>query len=259
MGKIIDAHCHLEHLEASELPTFFSSFETNDMACVVASATERNNWDFYKKLEQEHPKQIKICYGIHPLAIDEFWETDLNRLEQYLPQSIAVGEIGLDFHKIFSQDNVNVMKLQMKVFERQIRLAQKYNKPIVVHCREAFRFIREILIYTKFDLHKVAFHCFVEDVSAAQWILSNGGHVSYSGILTFNKPGHTLETAQIAPLSQIFIETDSPYLAPTPFRGKQNSPFFVRYVAEKLAEIKQISFEDCVKVTAGNVHRFFKF
>ena len=95
MGKIIDAHCHLEHLEASELSTFFSGFETNDMACVVASATERNNWDFYKKLEQEHPKQIKVCYGIHPLAIDEFWETDLNRLEQYLPQSIAVGEIGL--------------------------------------------------------------------------------------------------------------------------------------------------------------------
>ena len=101
------------------------------------------------------------------------------------------------------------------------------------------------------------FHCFVEDGEAARWITGGGGQLSYSGVITFKRFGHTHETATLADLSQIVVETDSPYLTPVPFRGQQNTPFYVRYVAETLADIKQISYDECVRKTTDNARRFF--
>lgn len=255
---LIDAHCHLDHLSEEQISLLLATLLEKDLEGIIASGAKSSDWGFYKKLAEKH-SQVKVCYGIHPSEISDHWEQDLNLLETYLPQAVALGEIGLDFHGIFTQENVEMIKLQMKLFERQIRLANKYNLPIVIHCREAFSIVKEILLYTKFDLKRVMFHCFVEDMESAQWIISNGGYVSYSGILTFKKPGHTIETATFAPLSQIFIETDAPYLAPVPFRGKTNSPEYVRYVAQKLAEIKNVSVEEIVAQISKNVHQFFRF
>lgn len=255
---LIDAHCHFDHLSEAQVSLFLTTLYEKNLEAVIASGAKPADWGFYKKLAEKHA-QAKVCYGIHPSEISDHWEQDLDLLEKYLPQAVALGEIGLDFHGIFTQENVEVIKLQMKLFERQIRLAAKYDLPIVIHCRGAFSVIKEILLYTKFDLRRVMFHCFVEDMGAVQWIISNGGYVSYSGILTFKKPGYTIETAAFAPLSQIFIETDAPYLAPIPFRGKTNSPEYVRYVAQKLAEIKNISIEEIIFQTSKNVHQFFRF
>ncbi len=255
---LIDAHCHLDHLSEEQLSLFLSSLNEKNLESVVVAGTKLNNWDFYQNLSKLYP-QVKVCYGIHPTEITDHWEKDLALLEKYLPNAVAIGEIGLDFHGIFTTENIETMKLQMKIFERQIRLAQKYNLPIVIHCREAFPILKEIFLYTKFDLKQVMFHCFVENIESAQWIISNGGYVSYSGILTFKKSGHTTETATFAPLSQIFIETDTPYLTPIPFRGKTNSPEYVYYVAKKLSEIKNIPLEEVITQTTKNVHRFFKF
>lgn len=255
---LIDAHCHLDHLSEEQISLFLATLSEKKLEAIIASGAKPADWNFYKTLS-ENFSQVKVCYGIHPSEITEHWEKDLDLLEKYLPHAVALGEIGLDFHGIFSQENVGTIKLQMKLFERQIRLAKKYNLPIVIHCREAFSVVKEILLYTKFDLKRVMFHCFVENKEAAEWIISNGGYVSYSGILTFKKPGATVETATIAPLSQIFIETDAPYLAPIPFRGKTNSPEYVRYVTEKLAEIKNVSIEEIIAQTTKNVHQFFRF
>lgn len=255
---LIDAHCHLDHLTEEQVSLFLATLPEKNLETIIASGAKPEDWEFYKKLSEKY-LLVKVCYGIHPSEISDHWEQDLDLLETYLPQAVALGEIGLDFHGIFTQGNVEVIKLQMKLFERQIRLAAKYNLPIVIHCREAFSVVKEILLYTKFDLKRVMFHCFVEDMEAVQWIISNGAYLSYSGILTFKKPGHTIETATFAPLSQIFIETDAPYLAPIPFRGKPNSPEYVRYVAEKLAEIKNISVEEIITQTSKNVHQFFRF
>lgn len=253
---LIDAHCHLDHLSKEEAHDFLAHLTDKSLNCVITSAAREQDWAFYKELSSKHPG-MKVCYGIHPLDISEHWETDLNTLEKYAAEAVAIGEIGLDFHGIFRQENVSIMKLQMKLFERQIRVAQKFNLPIVIHCREAFTILKEILIYTKFNLKQAMFHCFVEGIENAQWVIQQGGFLSYSGILTFKKPGHTVETAVIAPLDQILIETDSPYLAPTPLRGKINSPENVHWVAQKLAEIKNISYEECAKITAKNAQKFF--
>lgn len=257
-AMLIDAHCHLDHLSIENASAFLEQLSNHSISYVVASAAKSHDWHFYRALSEKY-SNIKVCYGIHPLEISDHWQEELNTLETYVTRGVAIGEIGLDFHSIFQSENVERMKLQMKIFERQIRLAQKYHLPIVIHCRDAFTILKEILIYTKFDLHRAMFHCFVEDVKSVDWILENGGFVSYSGILTFKKPGHTVETAQRVPLNQILIETDSPYLSPVPYRGKVNSPENVRWIAQKLAEIKNISYDECVRVTSENTRKFFNF
>ena len=255
---LIDAHCHLDHLSEDEAVTFLEHLSEKGLQALVACGAKSADWAFYQKLSHTFPA-LKVCYGIHPLEITDNWQNDLELLEKFIPQGVAVGEIGLDFHGIFQQEHIPQMKLQMKVFERQLRLAKKFDRPVVIHCRDAFPIVKEIHIYSQFPLQRVMFHCFVEDREAAQWITAQGGYASYSGVLTFKKPGHTVETASQFPLDHIFVETDSPYLAPTPFRGKQNSPELVRYVAQKLAEIKDIPLETCIQITADNTRRFFGF
>lgn len=255
---LIDAHCHLDHLPLDEANVFLGHLSEKGLQALVACGTKSTDWGFYKNLSYTFPT-LKVCYGIHPLEITDNWQNDLDTLEKFIPQGVAVGEIGLDFHGIFQQEHIPQMKLQTKVFERQLRLAKKFDLPVVIHCRDAFPILKEILIYSQFPLQRVMFHCFVEDSEAAQWIETQGGYVSYSGVLTFKKPGYTVETAKQFPLERIFVETDSPYLAPVPFRGKQNTPEFVYYVAQKLAEIKNIPLEECIEITANNTRRFFRF
>lgn len=255
---LIDAHCHLDHLSSDEINAFLEHLSEKGLQALVACGTKPTDWDFYHKLAHQF-STLKVCYGIHPLEITENWEKDLYTLEKFLPQTMAVGEIGLDFHGIFHQEYIPQMKLQMKVFERQLYLAKKFALPVVIHCRDAFPVLKEILIYSQFPLQRIMFHCFVENCEAAKWIEEQGGYVSYSGVLTFKKPGHTVETATQFPMDRIFVETDSPYLAPVPFRGKQNTPEFVRYVAQKLAEIKHITLEECIQITANNTRKFFGF
>ena len=253
---LIDAHCHLEHLGEEGAAEFLSSLIEKELRGVIASGPRREDWPFYAQLASRFP-QLKVCYGIHPLEITERWEEDLVYLDRYLDHAVALGEIGLDFNRIFTIEHAQILKVQMKVFERQLALAKRKNLPVVIHCRDAFTILKEILIYSKIELSRVMFHCFVEDEVAAEWILSQGGYLSYSGILTFKKPGFTLKTAQMAPLNRVFVETDTPYLAPVPYRGKVNSPEYVRFVAEKLAEIKNVPYEQCCQQLKNNIQTFF--
>ena len=255
---LIDAHCHLDHLGTAGAGEFLSRLSENNLEGVIVCGLNAHDWAFYADLAKQYPK-LKFCCGLYPLELSEHWGQDLERMRAFLPQAVGIGEIGLDFHGIFDTAHIAQMKLQMKVFERQLRLAQLYDLPVVIHCRDAFFAIKEILQYTHFDLKKVMFHCFVEDLEAARWVTENGGLLSYSGVMTFKRFGYTHETAMATDLSQIVVETDSPYLTPAPFRGQQNFPTYVRYVAEKLAELKDIPYDECVRATTENAKRFFGF
>lgn len=255
---LIDAHCHLDHLGLAGAGEFLSHLSENNLKGVIVCGLNAQEWEFYADLAKRYPA-LKFCCGLYPLELSEHWERNLEQMRAFLSQAVGIGEIGLDFHGIFDTAHIPQMKLQMKVFERQLRLAQFYELPVVIHCRDAFFAIKEILQYTRFDLKKVMFHCFVEDLEAARWVTDNGGLLSYSGVITFKRFGHTHETAIATNLSQIVVETDSPYLTPAPFRGQQNFPTYVHYVAEKLAELKQISFDECTRATTENAKRFFEF
>ena len=253
---LIDSHCHLDNLGLNGALEYVSQLDAKNLRMLLLASTRPNDWLLNSQVA-EHSDRVRVYYGLHPLEVSEQWEEDLEHLRTYLPHAIGVGEIGLDFHGTFDKEHIPQIKLQMKAFEYQVHLAQRYHLPIVIHCRDAFFAIKEILMHTQFDLSRVLFHCFVEDLEAAQWIIENGGFVSYSGVITFKRAGNMLETAPWVPLERMVIETDSPYLTPAPFRGQHNMPEYVRYVAEKLAEIKHISFADCAKITAENALRFF--
>jgi len=165
---------------------------------------------------------------------------------------VAIGEIGLDYHYEHSP-----RVIQEKVLHDFIVLAQKLNKPIVIHDRDAGDKTFEILKSHGVKKNEVMIHCFTGTMDLAKKYLDLGCFISFTGIITFKKADDLREVVKIVPLDQLLIETDAPYLTPIPNRGKRNEPAFVKFVAEKIAEIKGIDFEEVAKVTTKNAKRFF--
>ena len=258
---IFDTHAHYADAAFdADRDALLQSFPQEGVEAVMLCGCTPSDSRTCLELAAQYP-YVYCAVGVHPENVDGLpadWYEQIKALAAS-EKVRAIGEIGLDFHGIFDTAHIAQMKLQMKVFERQLRLAQLYELPVVIHCRDAFFAIKEILQYTHFELKKVMFHCFVEDLEAARWVTDNGGLLSYSGVITFKRFGHTHETAIATDLSHIVIETDSPYLTPAPFRGQQNFPTYVHYVAEKLAELKGISYDECVRATTENAKRFFGF
>ena len=176
---------------------------------------------------------------------------EYRRLAQH-PKVVAIGEIGLDYHY---EDTPR--EVQQYWFRRQMELAVELNLPVVIHEREAhedgLKIVREFA-------HKIpgVFHCFSGSAEMAKEIVKLGWHVSFTGVVTFKNARRALEAMAAVPLDRLMIETDAPYMAPTPYRGKRNHSGYVEKVAEKLAEIKGISVEDAARITMENGKRFFR-
>jgi TatD DNase family protein len=189
--------------------------------------------------------------GIHPHDAARATEADFAALETMSAQSscVAVGECGLDFHYDRSPRDV-----QREVFVRQIRLAKKLGKPLVVHTREADLETAEIL---KSELGPAGgvIHCFTSDWTAAQRYLALGMSLSFSGVLTFKTADAVRDAAARAPIDRILVETDCPYLAPIPHRGKRNEPAHVTHTAARLAELRGLPLDELARATSGNARR----
>ena len=180
-------------------------------------------------------RDIHAVIGAHPHQADDYSPEVEKRIFafQQSQKIIAVGEVGLDYHyNLSSRDN------QVTVFKRQVAIAREWSLPLVIHSRQAENIVLEILEGEKFP-NPVIFHCFTGDKSAASEILARGYSISFSGIITFKKAQPLREIVAMTPLRQLFSETDSPYLAPEPDRGKTNTPLAVRQIVDKIAEIKQ--------------------
>ena len=167
---LIDAHCHLDHLSTGEADAFLEHLSEKGLQALIACGTKSTDWEFYQNLSHKFPA-LKVCYGIHPLEITDDWQNDLDVLEKFIPQGVAVGEVGLDFHGIFQQEHIPQMKLQMKVFERQLRLAKKFDLPVVIHCRDAFPILKEILIYSQFSTLLLFSNIFIKVLLSPQSII----------------------------------------------------------------------------------------
>ncbi len=251
---MIDSHCHLDHE-----PLF------NDLDNVLKRSKEVGieklltictTLDSFVKIKQLVKKDDIIygTYGIHPheakndkvttkLIIDE-----INQNEKI----IGIGETGLDFYYNFSDK-----KDQIKSFEEHINASIELNMPLIIHSRNAEKQMLEIFNqYKNYDL-KILMHCFTGSKKFAESLLDLNAYFSASGIITFKNSIDLQETFKSIPLEKTLIETDSPYLAPVPNRGKKNEPSFVKYTAEKLADIKEISLSDLVSNTTSNFNRLF--
>lgn len=205
------------------------------------------------QLEEKYPENVFLMMGLHPVSVKENYEEELQHVERELTtrKFYAIGEIGIDLHW-----DKSTLKIQQDAFRRQIRLAKKYHLPIVIHCRDAFDEVFEILEEEKGgDLFGI-FHCFTGTKEQALQAISYNMKLGIGGVLTF-KNGKIDQFLNEIDLESIVLETDSPYLAPTPFRGKRNESGYLLQVAEKLSDIYELPLEEIAKRTTLNSERVF--
>jgi len=198
-------------------------------------------------------KNVFVAIGVHPSQVakmgpDHFAQLE-KLLEKYPDKIVAIGEIGLDY---FYQDNPD-SQIQEHFFEKQIKLALKYNLPIIVHSRAAAP--ETINLLEKYSTVKKIIHCFTYDKAIMEKFVKLGCYISFSGIVTFKKAKPIQEAAQHVPLNRLLCETDGPYLTPVPFRGKTNYPYFVKFVYQKIKQLRNENIRDQV---LKNVKEVFK-
>lgn len=204
-------------------------------------------------LVDAYPDNCFPMMGLHPCSVKENFKEELSTIEQALQRRhvYAIGEIGLDLYwdKTFFEQ-------QKEAFRMQIRWAKQMNLPIVIHCRESFNEIMTILKEEKDEHLRGIFHCFTGSVEQAQQVIGLGFYLGIGGVLTYKNSGLDKVMGQIE-LRHIVLETDSPYLAPVPYRGKPNESAYLIYIAQKLADIKQLPIEEIAKATTENSKAIF--
>jgi TatD DNase family protein len=200
------------------------------------------------------PKNCYPMIGIHPCSVTENWEQDMAVVEEQLNKNnyCAIGEIGIDLYW-----DKSTKEIQVKAFEKQVELAKRYQLPIAIHVREAFDETLAIMDRINDDNLSGVFHCFTGTVAQAKHIINYGNFkLGMGGVLTFKNSGLDKVIKEID-MRHLILETDAPYLAPTPYRGKRNQSEYIPLIAEKLAEIKEISIEEVAEVTTANALALF--
>jgi len=253
----IDSHCHLDRVRLTPYDENFDQFvhETvnNQVSHMLCVSIDLESYPDMIKLVKDYDN-IYTSVGVHPNDHDRH-EPDVEELVQIAlnePSNVAIGETGLDYFH-----NKGDMQWQQDRFRTHIRAAIKTDKPLIIHTREA----REdtISILKEEQAEKVAgvMHCFTETWEMAEQAMEMGFYISFSGIVTFKNAVELQEVAKKVPLDRMLIETDSPYLAPVPFRGKPNEPVYVSKVAEYIAQLRNMEVEEIASITTDNFNRLF--
>ena len=251
---MIDSHCHLDHEPLkSDLSNIIKRSKDVGIEKLLTISTSIESFQKIKDIINED-EIIFGTIGIHP------HETDNNEISiDYIvknfeenPKIIGIGETGLDFYY-----NNSDKEKQIKSFKKHIEASIKTNSPLVVHSRNAEDETFEILNKYQGEKLKILMHCFTGSKNFAEKLLKLNAFFSASGIITFKNSIDLQETFKILPLEKILIETDSPYLAPVPNRGKKNEPSFLSYTAQKLADIKDVSKKEITKITTKNFNNLF--
>ena len=248
---LTDSHCHLFYDEIqNDIENIFDRSKQLGVNRFICVGTNIN--DSAQSLEIAEKYDNVFCSaGVHPHDAKDVGVDYIQQIETMMSSDkmIAVGEIGLDYYR-----NISPKKNQIKIFHELLTLADKINKPVIFHNREADNDILDIL--SSYPNVIGVSHCFSSTLSTAKKLLDMGYYISFSGNLTF-KNSILPSVAKYLPLDRLLVETDSPYLSPEPFRGKVNEPGRTRYVAEKLAEIHNVSFELIAKKTTENINNLF--
>jgi TatD DNase family protein len=248
---MIDFHAHLDDEKILHfLDEIIKRAIDSDVNLIISPSVNLDSAlkiiEISKKFENVLP-----MIGIHPSEIDNFKNEDLNQLEDFIKKEkiIGIGEIGLDY--TYKTDK----NKQKEIFEKQLQLAEKYKLPVVLHIRETFNDIFEIL--KKFKVIPI-WHSCTGNLEEVEKFLEYGGFISFSGIITFKNANRLREIVKIVPLERIFLETDSPYLTPEPYRDKINEPAYIKFVYQKVAEIKNIEIEKVSNIIRNNFENLFK-
>ena len=219
----------------------------------ISICTTVGRFEAMKNLTAHRP-EVSLSCGVHPLNVEEE-PFDYDKLLSFAqdPCVVAVGETGLDYHYALESK-----PLQIASFEQQIEIANKVNKPLIIHTRSARQDTMDMLIQGGAEKCGGVLHCFTEDYEMAKRALDIGFYISISGIITFKNAEELRDVVRKLPLDRLLVETDSPYLAPIPYRGKPNQPAYVRETCEYVATLKGVSTEEFARITTENVQKLFK-
>lgn len=253
MTRLIDSHCHLDFEGLSNrLPEVLRAMDANDVGgCMTIGVTLEEAPQVLAIAEAN--EQVFASVGVHPEYADH-QEPDVETLcalAQH-PKVLAIGETGLDYH--WHKDKP---EWQRERFRVHIRAAKQLKKPLVIHTREAAEDTLEILNEEGAAEVGGILHCFTESLAVAEEAMAMGFYISLSGIVSFKKAEQVHQVARSIPLDRLLIETDSPYLAPVPYRGKPNEPAYVRHVAEAIADLRQISYAEVADASSRNFLKLF--
>lgn len=251
----VDSHCHLDRLELDKLGLTLAQViaqaqqkQVQHMLCVCVSLTE---FEQMAQIVADYP-MVSISCGEHPLHQHDKVDAELLLQQCTQPRVVAVGETGLDY--FYSPDS----KLsQQEAFVSHIQVANQLNKPLIIHTRDARADTLTLMRSHQADTAGGVLHCFTENWDMAKAALDLGFYISISGIMTFRNATELRDVVRKLPLDRLLIETDSPYLAPVPFRGKTNQPAYVTAVAEAVAEVKGISITELANITTENFYQLF--
>lgn len=250
MSYLIDTHAHLDMYE--DWDVIIKNAKENGIKKIIIPAVETEY--FQKILDIANSYEDVYCMmGIFPTEAKNWHDGILDDIREFAKNEkvVSIGEIGLDYY----WDKSFVDK-QKDIFIKQVKLANELGLPIEIHDREAHKDVFDILVeYNKTS--DVVFHCFSGSVEFARECLKQGWYLALGGVVTFKNAVKTKEVAKDVPLDRLMLETDSPYLTPVPFRGKENQPAYVRFVAEEIAKLREVEVEEIIEATTKNAEKVF--
>lgn len=251
----VDSHCHLDKLNYDELhdgiQDVLNKAKAANVEQLLSVGVTLDSFPAMMELIKPYP-QIKASCGVHPLDVES--DFCLEQFKRYVEDEcvVAVGETGLDYH--YQPETADLQKCR---FEQQVDVAVDVNKPLIIHTRNARQDTLDILRNGHAERCGGVIHCFTEDLPFAQAAMDLGFYISISGIVTFRQAKELKEVVKQLPLERLLIETDSPYLAPIPHRGKENQPAYVVEVAAYIAQLKGVSLTEVAEKTTKNYHDLF--
>ena|SRR5665647_444943 len=251
---LVDSHCHIDFEEyADRMPQLLENMARNQVTHALCVCVNLTDFPRVLALAEGH-SQLFASVGVHPDRTDDAGPHINDLIERAKhPKIVAIGETGLDYYRRDGD-----LEWQRERFRTHIRAARECGKPLIIHTRDAGEDTLRLMREERADEVGGVMHCFTETLEIAQAAMALNFYISFSGIVTFKNAHAIKEVAKAVPLERMLVETDSPYLAPVPQRGKTNEPAWVRHVAEEIARLRGISLELVANATTGNFFRLFK-
>lgn len=254
--QLIDTHVHINFdVFQGNLSSLQHRWQEAGVVHLIHSCVEPKEFQGIQSLADRFP-ELSFAVGLHPLDVDK-WHEDTAREIASLAASdervVAIGETGLDFYKADNE------RAQISALVEQLRIARELDIPVIIHCRDAAVKLREVLtdFWQREGSVKGVMHCWGGNEEETQWFLDLGFYISYSGIVTFKNARQVQASAKIVPSDRLLVETDCPFLAPAPYRGKTNEPAYVLQVAQQVARLRQQPCETIAQQTTANACRLF--
>jgi TatD DNase family protein len=264
---LVDTHCHLDSpARSGALPGLIQRARAAGVEWMIAIGTEPGDWDLNREIVRANIGCVRHTVGIHPCSVDAGWEAAVEGIGRFWDGGaqdapVALGECGLDrFHLPKEPEaSARAFGLQRAAFEAQLSVARRLGCAVVVHSRGAFRECVEMIDASGVDWNRVVFHCFSEGEAEVLELGSRGGRGSFTGILTYKNADAVRAAARAQGLPRFMIETDAPFLAPAPQRGKPNEPAYLRHTAEYAAGLFGVGLDELAAATTANARAFFGF